>query len=163
MESIGSGWNERGSWGLMTPSGAPYETERAEGLVCGGWTTIARGDENRPTIEIWLSGRRNRKSRSQATGTMWFGWGWRLIPLLGAPVAKRLARIAARLRPALSRIEGLGDGGYMLCRGRALERKRGLSLAAVMGLQAQWLGRIATAPAPGCVPGPGHCFGGRYL
>ncbi len=43
--------------------------------------------------------------------------------LLILPVAERLARITARSRPALSRIEGLGDRGCVLCRGKALERK----------------------------------------
>ncbi len=57
------------------------------------------------------------------------GWGWRrLIPLQ----SKRLAGNVARL--------GLGD--------RGIERKRGLSLAAVAGLRARRLGRIQNSPGP---------------
>jgi hypothetical protein len=68
-------------------------------------------------------------TQTTATGTTGCGWGWRrLIPLQ----SKRLAGNVARLR--------LGD--------RGIERKRGLSLAAVAGLRARRLGRIQNSPGP---------------
>lgn len=52
------------------------------------------------------------------------------------PAARRKCRPAT----ALSRAEGLDD--------RGIERKRGLSLAAVAGLRARRLGRIQNSPGP---------------